>query len=346
MAQFFEDLIEDDKAAIAVEFPEFNQLRGDELRANDNFLATLWRLKESSERIRALFGRYLQDRENDLSYLGALTTKLREYGVDCSTSAIVDPAAAENANLIVIDLFLGSTEDDRAIAVSIEGLRNLITRRPAQPPLVILMSRSSRLASKQKEFRDQSGLFESAFRIIRKTDLLEEGKLARVLTTLAEHYQDSTRLAAFLDAWRSGLARAGENTAYLIRTLDLADLAQVRQLLLADESEQPGSYLVDIFDLVLQHEIEREASIIDAAVELNRLDPDAYPPPYVAGSPDLQAIAYRCLFQNNERLRLAPERDSLVAFGDILKRETTSSTVEISDVMKRFDDFAASDVLE
>ncbi|HWM25534.1 MAG TPA: hypothetical protein VNP98_11980 [Chthoniobacterales bacterium] len=344
-AQFFEDLTDDDKKAMAAEFLDFHQLRGDELRPNDKFVATLWHLKESSERIRTLFSRYLRDRANDLSYLEALTTKLREYGVDCSTGATVDPVAAENVNLIVIDLFLGSTQDDRAIGASIEGLRNLIVRRRTQPPLVILMSRSSRLASKQKEFRDQSGLFESAFRIITKTDLLEEGKLARILTILAEHYQDSTRLAGFLNAWRTGLARAGENTAYLIRTLDLADLAQVRQLLLADESEQPGSYLVDIFDAVLQHEIEREDSIIDAAIELNRLDPDAYPPPYVAGSPDLQAIAYRCLFQNNERLRLVPERDSLVAFGDILKRKTTSPPAEVSNSMRRFEDIAASDVL-
>ncbi len=99
------------------------------------------------------------------------------------------------------------------------------------------------------------------------------------------------------------------------------DLAQIRQLLLSAEGEPTGSYLVDVFDRVLQHEIERERSIIDAAIELNSLTSETYPPPYVAGSRDLQNLVNRSLFQNPERLRLMGAENSRVAFGDIIRRK-------------------------
>ena len=72
-------------------------------------------------------------------------------------------------------------------------------------------------------------------------------------------------------AWETGLTGARDRTTALIRKLRLADLAQIYELLLSAEGEPTGSYLVDIFDKVLQHEIEREAPIIDAAVALNSL---------------------------------------------------------------------------
>lgn len=180
------------------------------------------------------------------------------------------------------------------------------------------MSRSGRLEEKREEFRDSAGLLASAFRIVRKADLRIDGKLARLLRRLVFHRTDSARLAAFLDAWLRGVNGATGRTVGLMRTLDLPDYAQIQQLLLSEEGEPTGSYIVDIFDRVLQHEIEREATIIDAAIELNEITSQEYPPPYVVGSPDLQQLVYRSLFQNAERLRLAGPAGG-IAFGDILR---------------------------
>lgn len=321
--QFFEDLAEADVTAITKVFPLYSELRADELRGSDAFVGTLWRerLVLRLDLIEPLFERYRSDKAQDLAYLETLTRSLEGCGVQCLSAGKDFHNQAIGVDLIVIDLFLGSAQDDEAIENSMNGLKEVIRRRQPNPPLVILMSRSSRLEEKRREFRDTSGLFESAFRIIRKTELAEEGKLPRVLRRLAEHYQESTRLAVFLHSWQTGLNSACERTANLIRTLDLADHAQIRQLLLADEEEPPGNYLVDVFDLVLQHEVEGEASIIDAAIQLNGLDSANYPPPYVSGSPDLQALVYRCLFRNNGRLRLAKPSGNLVVFGDILRRK-------------------------
>jgi hypothetical protein len=322
-SQFFEDLNDTDNAQLKQIFPPYDGMRADELRNSDAFVSTLWQQRQviRKELIDPLFLRYDQDKVADLAYLQSLTEILAALNLQCSSAGRNFAAAAATADLIVIDLYLSSSQDNEAMAYSINGLKEVINNRMVKPPLVVLMSRSSRLEEKRKEFRDGSGLFESTFRIIRKTDLTQDGKLPRLLSRLAEHYQDSIRLATFLHSWQTGLSRACDRTANLIRTLDLADVAQIQQLLLAEEGEPPGSYLVDVFDLVLQHEIEGEDTIISAAMELNGLNSEVYPPPYVAGSPDLQALVCRSLFHNTGRLRLKNPTASPVSFGDILQRK-------------------------
>ena len=126
---------------------------------------------------------------------------------------------------------------------------------------------------------------------------------------------------AFLNAWRTGVKRASDSAAALIRRLDLTDIAQVRQLLLDAEGVPTGSYLVDVFDKAFQYEVESQAPIIDAAIGLNSLTMSSYPPPYLDGPKDLQQLVNGALFQNPERLRLPGSEESKVAFGDLLWRK-------------------------
>ncbi|MBX9589242.1 MAG: hypothetical protein K2X43_08055 [Hyphomonadaceae bacterium] len=320
--QFFEDATENDLVILRELFPDYDNIRADILQTRDDFVASLWnnRARLRPELIDPLFARYSTDAAADRAFLDTLQERLSSFGLTCNTAGRQFREQAGNADIIVIDLFLGSAQNNDAINVSIEELLRVIDARSARPPLVVLMSRSPRLEEKRKDFRDRSGLFESAFRIIRKAEISEHGKLERLLIRLTSHYAESLKLAAFLHAWKAGLKEASNRTAALIRTLDLSDHAQIRQLLLSAEGEPTGSYLVDVFDRVLQHEIEREAAIIDAAIALNSLTIDKYPPPYVAGSRDLQELVHRCLFQNRERLRLTGAEGSRIAFGDVVRR--------------------------
>lgn len=320
---FFEDLRDDDVAILRELYPKYETLRGDELQSDDAFVAALWR---GNERIRAelldpLLARYRAASETDLAHLAALQTSLEGFSLACDTAGRTFGPASAEVDLIVIDLFLGSGQRPDDMEIAISGLADVIGSRLARPPLVVLMSRSSRLEEKREEFRDRCSLFASAFRIISKADLADQRKLGRVLTRLATHVGDSLKLATFVEAWRQGLDGARDRTSALIRRLELSDHAQIRQLLLSTEGEPTGSYLVDVFDAVLRHEIEREASIIDGAITLNTLTADTYPPPYLAGSRDLQDLVQRSLFQNRERLRLQGAEGSRVAFGDVLMRK-------------------------
>jgi hypothetical protein len=324
---FFEDLLEDDKNVLREIYPRYDELRGDELQTDDGFVAALW---HGSGRMRPelldpLLARYRLASETDLAHLDVLKSSLEGFGLTCTTAGRAFGAASADADLVIIDLFLGSGQRPDDIEIAIEGLAEVIRARPARPPIVVLMSRSSRLVEKREEFRDRCALFASAFRIISKADLADQGKLSRLMARLATHFGDSLKLAEFVDAWRMGLDGARDRTSALIRRLELSDHAQIRQLLLSTEGEPTGSYVVDVFDAVLRHEIEREVPIIDRAIALNSLTTDIYPPPYLAGSRDLQDLVQRSLFQNRERLRLQGAEGSRVAFGDLLMRKSAGA---------------------
>jgi hypothetical protein len=319
--QFFDDLSETDKAILREMHPEYEATPAGELRASDAFVAGLWsrRAELSAGLGDVLFGAYEAALADDRVVLEGIVRQLSELGLGCTRAGRDFSQMASEVDLILIDLFLGSTQDGTAIDRAVNGLTKALKQR-SKPPLVILMSRSPRLADKREHFRERSGLFASMFRIVAKADVNQPARLQSVLARLAGHYGDSRKLASFLDAWRTGFDAARERTAAAIRTLDLADCAQIRQLLLDVEGESAGCYLVDVVDRVLLHECERHAPIIDAAIALNDLTTERYPPPYIAGSPDLQSLVYRSLFQHPERIRLSAAEGSRVAFGDILRR--------------------------
>ncbi|HEY1757093.1 MAG TPA: hypothetical protein VGG72_17090 [Bryobacteraceae bacterium] len=321
--EFFDDLEPADREALNTIYPGFEDERADRLRASDDFVQALWQNAGAlrDDLVNPLFARYRQDTADDLKYLNQLRDQLMALGLTCETAGRHFATEAVESDLLVIDLFLGSSQQAEDIDQAVAGVRTVVSGRPNTPPLVILMSRSHRLYEKRVDFRDRAGLFESGFRIIGKDELLDAHKLKRILTRLAHHYQDSLKLAAFLNAWRTGVERASVRAADMIRRLDLTDLAQVRQLLLEAEGVPTGSYLVDVFDRAFQYEVESQAPIIDAALAVNSLTADSYPPPYVEGSKDLQHLVNCALFQHPERLRLPGSEQSKVAFGDLLWRK-------------------------
>lgn len=322
---FNDDLTPDQRALITAAFPSAEERSFDELIEDNGFVAALWALREElAPTSDALFELYVADQVADQKFVDIAVTRLEAQGLACATSGRQFIDAAQGVDLIVIDLFFNKTQDDGALEESKASLREAIQRRRDNPPLVILMSRSPRLEQKRDEFRDEVGLLDSAFRIIKKSDLEENDKLERQLARLAENAIDSQKLARFFASLESGMAAATERTLSLFRNLKLSDIGQIQQLLLNAEGEPAGSYLVDVFDRVLQHEIEREAGIIDAAIALNDFSAAAHPSPYVAGSSDLQKLVERLLTQHGERLRLPGALDAQVTFGDVLT--TTAAT--------------------
>src|SRR5438132_12852350 len=118
------------------------------------------------------------------------------------------------------------------------------------------MSRSELLRDKKEQFREGAELLGSMFRVYTKADLLQGENLERTLERLVLHRPDSMRVARFVHGWKTGLNLASERFVKGIRRLDLPDYAQIRDVLLAFEGQPLGSYLLDVFDRVLAHEIE------------------------------------------------------------------------------------------
>ncbi|QBY54442.1 hypothetical protein [Cupriavidus oxalaticus] len=319
-SNFNDDITHEQRARIIEAYPAAASKRFDECVDDDNYVAAIWRLRdELGETAAGLFETYTADQATDESYVRLVNERLHALGLTVRTAGRDFANAAREADLVVIDLFFGKAQDPASLDESKRRLREALQLRLANPPLVILMSRSPRLESKRDEFRDEVGLLDSGFRILKKEDIENTNRLELQLERLAENSTDSHALARLFHALEVGVKQGAERTLRLLRKMRLSDVGQIQQLLLDAEGQPAGSYLVDVFDRVLQHEIEREAGIIDAALAVNGFSAAKHPPPYVAGSADLQELVQRLLTQHENRLRLPGSVGALVAFGDLLR---------------------------
>jgi hypothetical protein len=327
--QFFDDLQSADHDALNAVFPGYTDLAAEDLQKSDGFVSCLWTNKDhiAPALCQALFTRYVADMQADMGHLNVLRTLLEAEGLSCNAVGRDFVASVADADIVFMDLYLCSAQRPDDIKVSIDGLASAIAERKTKPPLVILMSRSTRLEHKRADFREGTKLFESTFRILVKADIQVDGVVQRTVGRLATHYQKSLKLSEFVCAWEDGLEAARNTTTKLIRKLSLSDLAQIQHLLLSAEGEPMGSYLVDVFDKVLQHEIEANTNIIDTALALNGLDTSKFPAPLVAGANDLLEFVEHSLFHDRARLKLPGAIGSSVSFGDVLRRKPPVPTL-------------------
>ena len=317
---FFDDLDDTLRETIIDSNPLFTDQPNASLIRNDVFVAELWRRRDTLPRelVAPIFEVYVQDMEHDSGFVHNLRDRLRGYGLAVSEIGRDFVEAGRSSDLIVIDLYLGATQKESDIEVAVSGLAEIVSSRPATPPLILLMSRSERLPLNTESFRDRTQVFTSGFRAIKKADIGKPGRLDQLLVELARHRSDSLRLSIFAQSWRCGISAAIESTIADIRKLDLSDWAQIRDLLLSHERVSTGSYLLDVFDLVLLHEVERDQNTIDAAFALNSLNSDEYPPTTMAASTDTLSLVFKTLYKHHHRLALDSETNSPVMFGDIL----------------------------
>lgn len=320
---FFDDLTKPEIEALTSVFPDYATTEAEDLQKSDSFVRCLWENKDkiAPQATRSLFERYQADMHADINHLNKLKGVLEVAGLNCKEAGRNFVADAVDADIIFMDLYLCSAQRPEDINVSIDGLAKAIEMRKAKPPLVVLMSRSHRLEEKRAEFRERTKLFESTFRILAKADIQIDGVVERTIGRLATHYQKSLKLSEFVCAWADGLDAAKDRTTRLIRKLGLSDLAQINHLLLSAEGEPMGSYLVDVFDKVLQHEIEANSRIISTALALNQLDTSMFPAPFIPGANDLLELVEHSLFHHQARLELPGAIDSPVSFGDVLRRK-------------------------
>ena len=321
----FMDDINTDIDVVEKAFPEYREKDANELRGSDAFVKAMYELKEKlrSELWDTLFEGYERDRAADRDFLNKLGERLSAAGLQVKTAGRNLPDKVHECSIIFADLFLGAAQQDFDVDKSIRRLGELMAGRESAPPAVVLMSRSPRMEDKKERFRDDAKMVGALFRVYRKQDLLEGSTVETVLERLATHHADAVRVAAFLAAWEAGLGGAASEFMKLMRRLDLSDYSKIREVLLDVEGQPLGSYMLDVFDRVLQHEIEGHAATISAAQELNAIDPTKYPAPYIAGSSDLQDLVARSLWQNAKRLKVTGNTAGMpVSFGDVLVRRS------------------------
>ena len=332
---FFDDLGPDGAKLLTELYPGYEDTSPDDLRITQEFISVVWENRnQQTITCDSLFSEYETTNATERTHLASLVTALENLSLACTTSGRQPDEKTKEADLIIVDLFLGYQQSEYDIDRAVDHVKELVEDRKQNPPLVVLMSRSSRLLTKRNNFRDNAGLLGSTFRFISKEDLAIPGKLETLLRRLAIHYEDAKRVAGFVNAWDASLDEARKNFIRILRRLDLPDLAQIRTLMLDFEGQMLGEYLLDIADRVLQHEIEAQSSTISASQELNKIDLEKYPAPHMTGTPDLQELVYRMLFQHEERQKLSSSDDTpRINFGDILRCKDERTGIVTKEVL-------------
>lgn len=325
--RFFDDLHSVDVDLIKTVIKDYDDIDSETLKKSDSFIGALWDLRDKIPASKAFFARYSNDMSHDLEILGKLKSTLEKLNIQSEELGVIDSYVEKeiyerkisnsDIDIIFIDLFLGGEQDSLAQERSSNLIKRIISERKVSPPLVVLMSRSPSLQEKRIEFRDNIGIIESMFRILSKREIADESRVSQVLFNLVSAKENSHKILKFINAWSDGMSNAMDETLNIMRSFDLSTYSKLKELLLDGEGESTGSYVVDIFELIMQHKLEENNGIIDSAIDLNEITDSKSYYPYITTDKYLHELLYSVMFKNNNRIRINPENDNRLAFGDM-----------------------------
>lgn len=285
---------------------------------DQSFIDALWELKEKfPNEISPVFESYNSTKTADKNYVKVLKQTLEENSFEVTTVGRDFSSAAEDSHIIFIDLFLYVDQTKDNLDYTIRLLKSLISKRPNNPPIIVLISRSYRLPEYSERFRDECGIMESGFRFYKKVDLEDKGKLLFCIKKLLEHYDDSNKILRFLNSWELHATKAVNDTVASLKKLDLLDHNMIHCLLLKEEGQSSASYFMDLFDTVLLHSFESQSDIIDSAKELNSINFDRVPTIQGLEKEPLQDLVFKSAFMGEQRCKVID--NTAIELGDIFK---------------------------
>lgn len=315
----FDDAQGAEAARIETLFPDYEPENREELKSNQEFIDALWQDRDTiRDLLGGLFDVYEQKIQDNRPFLDATEAALNALDIPFETCGRDFVEVAVDADLIVIDLFLGIQQGERDRQFTVERLKEAIERRENRPlPSIVLMSQVPGIDDLAKDFRQDVQLHASAFRHIRKNDLSKPGRMKGLILTLASHRSDSQALATFVETWKAKAIEAVHAAAGSLRKIDIDDLQHIRSMLLRFEGLNTSSYMLDVFDRVLQYEIESHGAVLEAAIPLDDLADDPAPL-MISNDRDTYAVLEQTLFVNPKRRAHATGAEWPIAFGDIL----------------------------
>ena len=311
--RFFDDVAKEDEDEIAQRYGPDAYERQDvaELRRTALFIQVVWRTRATVRAAGPLFEEYERAQERKRAELAPLQRLLEnDLGLICRTFGRDEVANLAGEDIIFLDLFLGLLEDEDAIKRAIARVREIVAQRPQAPPNVVLLSASPRLEELGPRLRDEGELLGCQFRMVRKRDLGDTETMIEKLYELTLSYPDSLRLNGFLLAWKAALEKAKIEFVRSIRTLDLADYANMQALILEAEGEPVGDYVLDLYDLHLHNVLEGDPDLIRAAKSLNQINWSDYLPAQFMPSAEAVNIMDGAIFHNEVRTTIEAEIDA------------------------------------
>ena len=315
---FFDDAQGENRARIEALFPSYDPDNWETLKSSQQFIEALWQARDDiRDLLGDLFDDYEQKANDNRPLLQAAEAAVEALDISFTTHGRDFITAALDADLILIDLFLGLQQGPNDRKVTVERLKTAIDDRTSELPSIILMSRVPGIDNLAKAFREDVQLHASAFRYVPKSQISKPGRVEGLILTLAAHRADSQALARFVEVWQEKAVEAVQKAAGDLRKIDIDDLQHIRSMLLRFEGINTSSYILDVFDRVLQYEIEAHSEVVEAASPLDAMADDPAPL-MIANDRDTYRVVERTLFVNPKRRAQSTGAVWPITFGDIL----------------------------
>jgi hypothetical protein len=301
---FFDDISEEDEQRLREALgPAYDELDAPELAKNDEFVQALWDLQESVAPAKDIFAVYHTTQSRKRQVLEPLVTLLSgDLGMTCHQVGREVSLPELGGQVIFLDLYMGFVEVNAAMKRAASRVRELIDADPSAPPSIILLSQSSDIENLAPKLRDDAEILGCQFRWISKNVLKDPAFVAENIYDLVTSHADAVTLNAFIMSWDKALDVSRKSFMRNIRSLDLADYANVSSLILESEGEPLGDYVLDIYDLHLHSLIEGDAGLAKAAKKLTTIDwKKNYPPAQFMPSEELVTLMDGALFHNQVR---------------------------------------------
>lgn len=316
---FFDDAQGDEAKRVEELFPSYTPIDREELKSKQEFINAIWHDRgKIKDLLGDLFKQYEQKMTENRPSLQAVESALEALDIPYKKCGRDFVNAAANVDLIVIDLFLGSPQSEPDRKITVQGLKKVLKHRQCPSlPSIILMSMVSGIENKAKDFRQEVKLHASAFRHIKKSDLKFPDRIKRLIITLALHRSDSHTLATFVKTWERKAIKAVKTSAGNLRKIDIDDLQHIQNMLLRSEGINTSSYILDVFDRVLQYQIESNEEVLQSASKLDKIEGEPAPLT-ISNDRDTYSIIDQTLFVNPQRLAHSTGALWPIAFGDTL----------------------------
>ena len=320
---FFDDLSDEQEKKLQEHLgAHYDDSSVEQLMHSDRFVKALWQLQAEIAPAKEIFTLYQETQARKRAVLEPLIALLRdELGMTCHPVGRDAPLEELNGQVIFLDLYMGFVERKEAIQQSAAKVRALIGANPTSPPSVILLSASSEIRELAPGLRDDAEILGCQFRWIPKSLLKDPAAVAENIYDLVTSHADAVTLNGFILSWQKALDLSKTKFMRSIRSLDLADYANVKALILESEGEPLGDYVLDIYDLHLHALLEGDAALAESAKNLTTIDwANKYPPAQFMPSSQLNSIMDGALFHNQVRTDsyFADDSARVPRFGEVI----------------------------
>ncbi|MCU1249945.1 MAG: hypothetical protein JWQ49_2974 [Edaphobacter sp.] len=303
-SSFFDDISEEEEQRIReLVGPTYDELDAPELAKSDGFVQALWSLQALIGPARDIFAVYHTTQSRKRQVLEPLVRLLSgDLAMTCHQVGREVSLPELGGQVIFLDLYMGFVEVNAAMKRAASRVRELIDADPSAPPSIILLSQSSDIEKLAPKLRDDAEILGCQFRWISKNVLKDPAFVAENIYDLVASHADAVTLNAFIMSWDKALDVSRKSFMRNIRSLDLADYANVSSLILESEGEPLGDYVLDIYDLHLHSLIEGDVELAKAAKKLTTIDwKKNYPPAQFMPSEELVTLMDGALFHNQVR---------------------------------------------